>query len=103
MTTERTPDGEEFVVLRDAAGHYYLLPWTTLEAARVSDASVASLEAQLGDEVAGYGMLPSQMGAPTSLTQQGIIIVSGTSALGSLGIAFTAPAGWNRVRNVTGP
>lgn len=89
-----TDAGTEFVTLRDEAGHYYLLPRTTVEAARVADDSVAQLEALLEeDDTAGHGIIAPQFGAggiqsfgAQRFESRGIIVVGGYDALHAKGI-----------------
>jgi hypothetical protein len=95
-----TNDREEFVVLRDSQGRYYMLPRTTVEAARVADDSVVQLEAILrgdasgaGEDVSGFsfnfaGAASSPMDALAPLAVRGIIIVGGHEKLPLAGIRF---------------
>jgi hypothetical protein len=47
---------ERLVVIQDGDGRYYLLPWGTLQQARVADEKVPELECALEAEVSGYTM-----------------------------------------------
>ena len=53
MTTEQ---GQQVCILRDSAGTIYVLPWETVQAARVSAEQQADLLAAIGggDDTAGY-------------------------------------------------
>jgi hypothetical protein len=92
---------EEFVVLRDSQGRYYMLPRATVEASRVADESVVHLEAILrgdasgaGEDVSGFGFgggaAASPFSALSSLSARGIIVVGGHQALPLAGIRFAA-------------
>jgi hypothetical protein len=93
-----TDGRDEFVVLRDSQGRYYMLPRATVEAARVADDSVVQLEAILrgdasgaGEDVSGFGNMESWaglFGAQSSLAVRGIIIVGGHEKLSLAGIRF---------------
>jgi hypothetical protein len=80
-----TKDGEEFVVLQDQQGHYYLLPRRALDGARVADESVERLRELMGGEVAGYVIALPQS---EIFSQRGIIIIGGRTGLSLSGINF---------------
>src|SRR5262249_31804884 len=75
-----TKDGEEFVVLQDQEGRYYLLPRRTLEVARVAKESVEKLRALMEGDVTGYAI------AAQIFSQRAIIVVGGRAGVGLSGI-----------------
>ncbi|MGD9893149.1 MAG: hypothetical protein AB7R89_34625 [Dehalococcoidia bacterium] len=69
------------LVLRDAAGHYYLLPEEVVESARVPDGGKAEIDRRLaGDDVTGLALLAQR--PSTGIIANGMEI---------LGIAWGGP------------
>jgi hypothetical protein len=88
LSTDQTATGEEFVVLQDLEGHYYLLPRETIAAARVSDDSLDKLRTLLGEEVSGYAISPPQIGTASLFSQHSITVFGGHTGLNTAGINF---------------
>ena len=94
--TNESSEPQDFIVLRDSAGDYYLLPRTTIEDARVAEDARARIEAVLSAEadadVSGYGIGAPQATRFTPGAQQfstrGIIVVGGYEGLRLAGIGF---------------
>ena len=80
------------LVLRDQAGHYYLLPRATVERARVPDERRAAIERVLaGEDVAGFGVIMEER--PAALATAGAGLLGGLTVRGIIIDWQPAPGG----------